>query len=324
MKDKKILSLQKEMEEEAKRIEQAVLSDPQLQDLEVTEEMNERHYRLVAEYQAKKAQREARAAEAEENAPDQELLQTKIQESEADSEFAGEIGVESVLSEEDRKALEIGRQVLAGKSPVVETAGEMKKVRRMPRKRKAAFALVAVMVLVLAVGMTSVGSRQYLKEVWEKMTGKQVVVVTNTEDIDNASSQDIDAADAYKEIDEKLGVSAVRPLYLPKGTTIDKVEIDKEQRQARVFYKIDNQITRYSIYANATDSSYGQKTEDELVEIEKVTNELQSVDVRVYNLKDSKENRCITEFEYQGVKYQLKGILKKQEFVKIIENLDFL
>ncbi|MDD2978899.1 MAG: DUF4367 domain-containing protein [Hespellia sp.] len=323
MKDKKILSLQKEMEEEARRIEQAVLSDPNLQDLEVTEEMNERHYRLVAEYQAKKAEREARVAK--ENDPNQELLQTKMQESEADSEFAGEIGVESVLSEQDRKALEIGRQVLAGKSPVVETAGEMKKVRRMPRKRKVAFALVAVMVLVLAVGMTSVGSRQYLKEVWEKMLGKQAVVVTSTEDTDNKKLDEIDAANVYKEIDEKLGINAVKLGVLPRGMQISDVEIDEEQGSAKIFYLYEDQICIYSIYANGTTSSKGQKMEDNLKGTFRVTTEKQSVAISEYLLdNDTEQTRLVAEYEYQGVQYQLMGIMKKSEFEGIIKKLFYL
>ena len=35
------------------------------------------------------------------------------------------------------------------------------------------------------------------------------------------------------------------------------------------------------------------------------------------------EKSLIAEFEYKGVYYQLKGIMKKSEFNKIIKNLKF-
>ena len=39
---------------------------------------------------------------------------------------------------------------------------------------------------------------------------------------------------------------------------------------------------------------------------------------------NTKEKRYIAEFEYKDIQYQLKGIMEKEEFDKIIKNLFFM
>ena len=43
--------------------------------------------------------------------------------------------------------------------------------------------------------------------------------------------------------------------------------------------------------------------------------------VKEYEVKNTKEKRYIAEFEYKDVQYQLKGIMEKDEFEKILKNL---
>ena len=40
--------------------------------------------------------------------------------------------------------------------------------------------------------------------------------------------------------------------------------------------------------------------------------------------KNKKEKRYIAEFEDKGIQYQLKGVMKKDEFEKILKNLFFV
>ena len=41
-------------------------------------------------------------------------------------------------------------------------------------------------------------------------------------------------------------------------------------------------------------------------------------------MKNKKEKRYIAEFEDKGIQYQLKGVMKKDEFEKILKNLFFV
>ena len=46
--------------------------------------------------------------------------------------------------------------------------------------------------------------------------------------------------------------------------------------------------------------------------------------VKEYEVKNKKEKRYIAEFEYKDIQYQLKGIMEKDEFEKILKNLFFV
>ena len=48
------------------------------------------------------------------------------------------------------------------------------------------------------------------------------------------------------------------------------------------------------------------------------------IKIEEYEVKNIKEKRYIAEFEYKDVQYQLKGIMEKDEFDKIIKNLFFM
>ena len=54
--------------------------------------------------------------------------------------------------------------------------------------------------------------------------------------------------------------------------------------------------------------------------------QVDNVDIQIeeYEVNNSLEKRLIAEFEYKDIQYQLKAIMEKEEFNKIIENLYFL
>lgn len=53
-------------------------------------------------------------------------------------------------------------------------------------------------------------------------------------------------------------------------------------------------------------------------------NKEMDIKVDVYEVPEDEKNRRIAEFEYKGIYYQLKGKMEKDEFDKILENLYFL
>lgn len=83
-------------------------------------------------------------------------------------------------------------------------------------------------------------------------------------------------------------------------------------------------MIRYMMYTNSKDSSLGQKTVDNLINAYEIENEGKKIQVKEYEVKNTKEKRYIAEFEYKDVQYQLKGIMEKAEFDKIIKNLFFM
>lgn len=342
MEQNKKLSLKEEVEREARKIEEEIENNPDLDDIKVSDKMEEsllakiRAYekKCALEHENKNVRMEGAAEElSEELAPN----------------FAARTNEDNVvhLSAEDMEALRLGRELMKKKSKEEELfevhteyhkhlnsdnkgkegktdKGEKAKRIHMPRRRKFVVALAAVMVLVLAVGMTSVGSKSYWKILWEKMHGGQAMEITNVEDMDSKDSKDGDEVTAYREIGEKLGLLPVRIAYKPEDMKLKNVKIDEEQRRAILFYKYNDEVIRYTIYENDSDSSLVQKEEDILNDTFEVVVSEQTIKVKEYNISNSDAKRYIASFSYKGCNYQLKGILEKKELIKIINNLKFI
>ena len=47
------------------------------------------------------------------------------------------------------------------------------------------------------------------------------------------------------------------------------------------------------------------------------------VEVKEYEEKEEKVKRYEAEFEYAGAQYEIKGVVEKEEFEKILKNLYF-
>jgi len=75
---------------------------------------------------------------------------------------------------------------------------------------------------------------------------------------------------------------------------------------------------------NSKDSSLGQKAIDKLLDEYIVINGEKEISVKEYEVKNKKEKRYIAEFEDKGIQYQLKGVMEKDEFEKILKNLFFV
>ena len=90
------------------------------------------------------------------------------------------------------------------------------------------------------------------------------------------------------------------------------------------FINIIDEVIRYTMYMNDTDSSFGQKELDKLLNEFKIKNNGVTINVEEYEVDHLTEKRYIVEFEYRDVQYQMKGVMEKNELEKIIENLVFL
>ena len=192
------------------------------------------------------------------------------------------------------------------------------------KRRYIIFALAAVIVLVVGSAITGVGSKPYWKVVWDRLAGDGTASIMNVEDMEKQETKDIDEMGVYREIYEKFGVDIVRLKYKPENMLLKQYIIDEKQRKAYLFYQYRDEIIRYTMYMNDTDSSFAQKDLDTLVNKYKIENDIFDIYVDEYTIDNSLNRRYIAEFEYQDVEYQLKGIIKKEEFDKILENLFFI
>ena len=200
-----------------------------------------------------------------------------------------------------------------------------KKVVRKKKKSKLVIgALAAVLILVCGSVMTSVGSKSYWKTLWNDSNGDEQNNGIDVENMESIETEDIDEMEVDKEITKVMGASLVKMQYKPEDMVLKRYIIDKEQRMAVLFYQYGEEVIKYYMYTNSTDSSFGEKTVDQLLDEYEFQNGKHSILVKQYEIKNSDERRYIAEFEYKDIHYQIKGTIEKEEFEKILENLFFI
>ena len=200
-----------------------------------------------------------------------------------------------------------------------------KKVIRKKKKSKLVIgALAAVLILVCGSVMTSVGSKSYWKTLWNDSNGDEQNNGIDVENMESIETEDINEIEVDKEITKVMGVSLVKMQYKPEDMVLKRYIIDKDQRMAVLFYQYGEEVIKYYMYTNSTDSSFGEKTVDQLLDEYEFQNGKHSILVKQYEIKNSDKRRYIAEFEYKDIHYQIKGTIEKEEFEKILENLFFI
>lgn len=194
------------------------------------------------------------------------------------------------------------------------------------RKKKRTYvigAIAAIIILICGSVMTSVGSKSYVKVLWERINGDESSNIINVEDMDSKKSKDVDEGTVYKELAKTFGDYLLRMGYRPKDMQLIRYSIDVEQRKGTLFYQYNDEIVRYSMYLNDDDSSFGQKEVDTKSKEYNYKCEEFIADVKEYTVEETKQKRYVADFEYMGIHYQLKGCLPKEELEEILKNLIF-
>jgi len=98
-------------------------------------------------------------------------------------------------------------------------------------------------------------------------------------------------------------------------------EIDEQLRMAKVFYEYQGKIVLYAIYANDMDSSYTEDVPDKLTDTFEVKTDKQTIVVEEYLIEETQEYRYVTNYDYEGLHYRLKGVMNREDFENILKNL---
>lgn len=289
--------LKKQMEKEAEQIEKEVLSNESLKEVQAPDTLREALAKSIKEY--------------EKNRTD------------APSEESEEIGISmeefcEKLSKEDRESYFRWR--------AAEEKKKAKKARKrfhFPRKKRAVFVVAATMVLVLGIGMTSLGGRPYWLKVADLVLGNENMVKVNTEGEDRIETTKVDEKEAYEQIKEELGIEPVQLQYMPAGMEFDRCVIEKELGTAKLLYLYQEQILEYEICYQYSDVARSISTEDNLLQSYKKEKDGVEISIREFQVESIEQSMYSVTFERQDVLYRLRGIINREEMEKIVENLFF-
>ena len=229
----------------------------------------------------------------------------------------------SHLSEEDREALELGRKMLKagiGQNDPEEPSG--KKVRRKKKPLKMYLALAAVIVCVLAMGITSMGGPERIVRMMTQDVGDREVEKSSTSHKIKMIENE-DEEKAYQEIRDNFDTEVVKIFICLPEMHFDSMELDKDKQMADMYYLYNNKTIAYCITVPYRENSLGVDFEDPIEK--KYTKKIHNckVDVTVYKIDKNKEFGYAAEFKYNGIDYLLTGTMKQQEFEKILNNLFF-
>lgn len=245
-------------------------------------------------------------------------LDQKIREREKRSEDMKRTDAYAKLSEEDREALRLGREMLKNQS-------EEKKIYTMHRKKRnirRIVALAAVLILVMAVGMTSFGGPERMLQFVKSSVGGRQVSKVNSSD-KNKIIEEEDEEKAYEKLADEFGIDPVRLIWRPKGMKFEKMILDTDIQVAEVDYLYKSKRIEYFISASYGEVSWGYDNEDKKINCYYEQVGKTDIEVTEYETPETERNRYVAEFEYKKMHYCFSGEMKKEEIENILKNLYF-
>lgn len=320
--------LKAELEKEAGEIMEEVDSDESLQDISFPEDLDEKMWSKIQEYEEqqkayeklsdadKEAIRLGREVQALRGGEDtKDRLKKDV---ESDSYIDNVVPIEHMKHEADNKASDDGTNVETGKK-----AGK-KKVKKRKRHWKVYGIVAIVAVLAMMWSMVSIGGTPFFGKLWTQTIGdrKMTQVDTEREDGDKNKIDEYDEAKVYEEIKNKFGVDIVRILKKPDDMVLIQSDIDEVLKRVCLIYENKETLIQYQMEIQSENKSYAYDVEDEKVKKEQIVVDGNTIDIIQYELDDGKEE-YVARFTYEGVFYTINATMSEEEFKEFLKNLYF-
>lgn len=320
--------LKAELEKEAGEIMEEMDSDESLQDISFPEDLDEKMWSKIQEYEEqqkayeklsdadKEAIRLGREVQALRGGEDMKNHLKKDVES--DSYIDNVVPIEYVKHETDNKASDDGT------NEETEKKAGKKKVKKRKRHWKAYGIVAIVAVLAMMWSMVSIGGTPFFGKLWTQTIGdrKMTQVDTEREDGDKNEVDDYDEFQVYEEIKEKLGVDVVRLKRTSEDMLLVQSDIDESLKRVCLIYENEDGIIQYQMEIQVENKSYGYDIEDEKIKEFQIEVGGHTIDVSQYQLPNGgKEN--VAKFVYKDVFYTLNGIMDEEKFKDLLKNLYF-
>ena len=320
--------LKAELEKEAGEIMEEMDSDESLQDISFPEDLDEKMWSKIQEYEEqqkayeklsdadKEAIRLGREVQALRGGNDMKDRFKKDVES--DSYRDNVVPIEYVKHETDNKASDDGT------NKEIEKEAGKKKVKKRKRHWKVYGIVAIVAVLAMMWSMVSIGGTPFFGRVLNDIIGDREMVKVNTEreDGDKNKVDEYDEFQVYEEIKEKLGVDVVRLKRTSEDMLLVQSDIDESLKRVCLIYENEDGIIQYQMEIQVENKSYGYDIEDEKIKEFQIEVGGHTIDVSQYQLPNGgKEN--VAKFVYKDVFYTLNGIMDEEKFKDLLKNLYF-
>lgn len=320
--------LKAELEKEAGEIMEEMDSDESLQDISFPEDLDEKMWSKIQEYEEQQKAyeklsdadkeairfgREVQALRGGENTKDH--LKKDV---ESDSYIDNVVPIEYVKHETDNKASDNGTN-----GETEKEAGK-KKVKKRKRHWKAYGIVAIVAVLAMMWSMVSIGGTPFFGKLWTQTIGDRKMTQVDTEREDGSKNKvdDYDEESVYENIKEKMGVDVVRILKKPDDMVLIQSDIDEVLKKVCLIYNNGESMIEYQMIFNYKEQSHGYDVEDKKIKEEQIEVDGNNINVTQYELPDeSKEN--VAQFIYKDVFYTINTTMDENNFKELLKSLYF-
>lgn len=187
-------------------------------------------------------------------------------------------------------------------------------------RRRALAALVLAAVLLAAAGIGTSGERLFAPKVDGQIEDGEynVTIISGDDEI----YKDISEEEAYDEIEERLGILALRLGYKPKGMELGKVYVDENMGEAQMeFYYGDSILTIYENKQNR-DAIFDAGVDGEVVETSIMFQNNKELKILKIN-RDGGKFSFAAELKESNAYYQIISTLELNEFEEIVQGMFF-
>ena len=223
------------------------------------------------------------------------------------------------MSEDDRKALEIGRRVLEKE----RAQKEGKVVWKKKQIKKVYFGLAAALVLAMAVGVTTMGGPEKIMRMMTQMVGSREVEQTDSSESNKIIIEGSEG-EAYRKIEEEFGIEPVRLVIVLENMKFVNMELDDVMQTAELYYEYNDRKIIFFISASHKKDSFGYEIADKVIDKYSMDVHGNEIKIKEYQVAGEDSLRFSANFKKTGLKYFLTGIMEQSEFELIVNNLHFL
>jgi len=193
------------------------------------------------------------------------------------------------------------------------SAEEEKKVVRFGKKKVFVVGILAA-AFVGMLGVTAIGGKNYF---FREIGAQKGIIFINDKNITNIGGLN----EAYKEIEDKLEIEVLRLGYKPEKMVLEELEITESK--AVLVFNYEGKMV-YFIQEQRTESTSVGRNSDRIKTEYKIYNKW--IEKDIYLEEEILENGSSgygVSINIDNARYKLIGQMPKDEFVKIIEKMNF-
>ena len=315
--------LKAELEKEAGEIMEEMDSDESLQDVSFPEDLDEKMWSKIQEYEEQQEAYEKLSDTDKEAIRLGREIQALRGEDDKDDSFKENAesnrNIDNVVPI-DRVKHEEGGNGDDKEKDTEKSAGKKKVKRKRHWKVYGIVAIVAVLAMMWS--MVSIGGTPFFGKLWTQKIGdrKMTQVDTEREDGDKNKVDEYEEENVYTEIEKEFGMEVVR--LLPSGFSLQVKDIDVPLKRVCLIYSNNITTIEYQIVMNYKEQSHGYDIEDKKIKEEQLEMDGNIINLSQYQLSDGTEEWG-AQFNYRDAFYTLNAVMNEEDFKNILKNLYF-